>query len=60
MSGERVYVDERSRRLGFLLLVDLIELARLEGRPIVVDDPGTEHGRRLLETLGVTVRKPEK
>jgi hypothetical protein len=26
------------------------------GAPIVVDDPGTEHGRALYRTLGVEVR----
>lgn len=28
--------------------------------PIAVPDPGTEHGRRLLQTLGVTIIPPDE
>ncbi len=41
------------------LLLDLPYLiSRQEqlGAPVIIDDPGTEHGRALLLTLGVTIR----
>ncbi len=41
------------------LLLDLPYLiSRQEqlGVPVTAEDPGTEHGRRLLLTLGVTIR----
>lgn len=38
-----------------LRLPDLVAAAREAGTPIVADDPGTEHGRALLGTLGVYV-----
>jgi hypothetical protein len=36
-------------------LPDAIERARERGQPIVLPDPGTEHGRRLYATLGVEI-----
>ena len=45
-------------RAFLLSLPDQVAEAERRGQPIVVDDPGTEHGRRLLDTLGVTIAEP--
>ncbi len=33
-------------------LRDVVHARAEDGHPVVVPDPGTEHGRRLLHTLG--------
>ena len=61
-SGRGRRPDAVSTTIGELLdvLPDLIALAELQDRPIIVDDPGTEHGRALLLSLGVTIREREE
>lgn len=41
------------------MLPDLVAARAAAGEPIVVPDPGTEHGRRLYETLGVELEPPK-
>lgn len=55
------HLDTELGRAGALLevLPDLVALAAERGLPVVVDDPGTEHGRALLTTLGVEVHELE-
>jgi hypothetical protein len=39
-------------------LADEVALASERGMPIILPDPGTEHGRALYRTLGVEIEPP--
>lgn len=50
-SGFRAWLDT---------LKDRVADSRERGLPIRVPDPGTEHGRRLMEALGVELEEPDE
>jgi len=50
--------DRRDEDYWLRLLPDLIAESEGRGMPIIVDDPGTEHGRALLKSIGVKLREP--
>lgn len=54
--------DRRARdsdRDQFNDLRDVLHAMRDDGHPLVMPDPGTEHGRRLYVTLGVEIDRAE-
>ena len=59
MRGARTDLEAGGFRAWLFELPDLIASAKELGLPIVVDDPGTEHGRALLTTLGVEIHELE-
>jgi hypothetical protein len=54
--------NEEQRHSAFsrflMSLPDRVALAADLGVPVTCPDPGTEHGRKLLATLGVEIEKP--